>query len=117
MAKMINVDELIEFCNTSRSMLHERYNSVACAALRGVVEFAKEYAVEVESVNGGWISVKDRLPPYGERVLVVNEAYEAKRGYTKYNCGVTVRDPHLDFTFWGHKVTHWQPLPGPPKGE
>ena len=72
---------------------------------------------DVEPVNGNWISVKDRLPPYGERVLVVNEAYEAERGYTKYNCGVTVRDPHLDFTFWGHKVTHWMPLPEPPKGE
>lgn len=65
----------------------------------------------------GWISVKDRLPPYVERVLVVNEAYETKRGYTKYNCGVTIREPHLDFTFWGHKVTHWQHLPESPKGE
>ncbi len=56
MAKMINVDELIEFCNTSLSMLHEHYNSVACAALRGVVEFAKEYAVEAEPVkHGQWL--------------------------------------------------------------
>ena len=54
-AKMINVDELIEFCNISLSMLHEHYNSVACAALRGVVEFAKEYAVEVEHDSIGWI--------------------------------------------------------------
>ena len=64
-----------------------------------------------------WISAEDRLPPYGERVLVVNEAYEAKHGYTRYNCGVTVRAQHLDFTFWGHKITHWMPLPEPPKGE
>ena len=70
--------------------------------------------IEAEPVNG-WISVKDRLPPYGERVLVINEAYGAEHRYTKYNIGVTVRSPHLDFTFWGHKVTHWQPLPKPPK--
>lgn len=76
----------------------------------------KEPTVDADPDND-WISVKDRLPPYGERVLVVNEAYEAERGYTKYNIGVTVRDPNLDFTFWGHKVTHWQPLPEPPKGE
>ena len=75
-----------------------------------------EPTIEAEP-DKGWISVKDRLPPYGERVLVINEAYEAERGYTKYNCGVTVRDPHLNFTFWGHKITHWQPLPKPPKGE
>lgn len=54
MAKMINVDELIEFCNTERAMLHARGNSVTCAALRRVVEFAKEYAVDAEPVNG-WI--------------------------------------------------------------
>lgn len=47
MAKMINADELIEFCDTERSMLHGHNNSVACAALRRVVEFAKENAVEV----------------------------------------------------------------------
>ena len=74
----------------------------------------KEPTIEVEPVNG-WISVEDRLPPYGERVLVINEAYGAEHRYTKYNIGVTVRSPHLDFTFWGHKVTHWQPLPKPPK--
>ena len=51
MAKMINVDALIEFCNTERAMLHARGNSVTCAALRRVVEFAKEYAVEVEPVH------------------------------------------------------------------
>ena len=64
-----------------------------------------------------WISVKDRLPLCGERVLVINETYEEKHGYTKYNCGVTIRAQHLNFTFWGYKVTHWQPLPEPPKGE
>lgn len=51
MAKMINVDELIEFCNTERAMLHARGNSVTCAALRRVVEFAKEYVVEAEPVK------------------------------------------------------------------
>lgn len=55
MAKMINVDELIEFCNTERAMLHAHGNSVTCAALRRVVEFAKEYAVEVEHDSIGWI--------------------------------------------------------------
>lgn len=81
------------------------------------LKIARKLVRAAPSVDNGWISVKDRLPPYGERVLVVNEAYETERGYTKYNCGVTVREPHLDFTFWGHKVTHWQPLPKPPKGE
>lgn len=60
MAKMINADELIEFCNTERAMLHAHNNSVACAALRRVVEFAKEYAVEAEPVkHGRWILCDD----------------------------------------------------------
>lgn len=60
MAKMINVDELIEFCNTERAMLHAHNNSVACAALRRVVEFAKEYAAEAEPVKQGrWIENSD----------------------------------------------------------
>lgn len=62
MAKMINVDELIEFCNTERSMLHAHGNSVACAALRRVCEFAKENAVEVEPVkHGRWIDFPECL--------------------------------------------------------
>lgn len=51
--KMIKVDDIIEFCDTERTMLHAHGNSVACAALRRVTEFAKEYAVEVEPVKHG----------------------------------------------------------------
>ena len=84
---------------------------------KACVEYCKNDAPTIEAKPvDDWISVKDRLPPYGERVLVINEAYGAEHRYTKYNIGVTVRSPHLDFTFWGHKVTHWQPLPKPPKG-
>lgn len=54
--------------------------------LRADLILPKKHEVEPD---GGWISVKDRLPPYGERVLVINEAYETERGYTKYNCGVS----------------------------
>ena len=73
-------------------------------------------SADVEPIKG-WISVKDRLPPYGKRVLVVNETCEAKCGFNKYNIGVTIRNPNLDFTFWGFKITYWQPLPEPPEEE
>ena len=96
---------------------YDNYDKGVTAGLRiALRDIKKQTTIEAEPVNG-WISVKDRLPPYGERVLVINEAYGAEHRYTKYNIGVTVRSPHLDFTFWGHKVTHWQPLPKPPKGE
>ena len=103
MPRYIDADALSNYAN----------NQVGGITANEIMRFP---TADVEPVNG-WISVKDRLPPYGERVLVVNEAYEAKRGYNKYNCGVTVRNPRLDFTFWGHKITYWQHLPEPPKGE
>lgn len=56
-----------------------------------------------------WISVKDRLPEIGERVLIYSRQtleairYEGKK-FNRF--GVSVDD-----------ATHWMPLPAPPKGE
>ena len=53
----------------------------------------------------GWISVKDRLPDVGKFVLIYSE-----------NNGVFM-DYHDGATFGYYDVTHWMPLPQPPKGE
>ena len=63
-----------------------------------------------------WISVKDRLPEYGERVLIarhpfVGEAFLGQGGYFiryKYD---------EDSLPWVRNATHWMPLPAPPEGE
>lgn len=66
--------------------------------------------------NGGWISVKDRLPEepeeeYPEYIVMIENAristflYYDGNGEWKDDCGIPYR------------VTHWQPLPKPPKGE
>ena len=52
-----------------------------------------------------WISVKDRLPDVGKFVLIYNEIN-----------GVLL-DYHDGATFGYYDVTHWMPLPNPPKGE
>ncbi len=56
-----------------------------------------------------WISVKDRLPEEGSYVLVfVNLGY----GYT---IGTSL---YLNKSFkMDENITHWMPLPEPPKGE
>lgn len=59
-----------------------------------------------------WISVKDRLPDVGRDVLFVceNKSY----GVGAYS------DTYRDFfsgQFPVKGVTHWMPLPQPPKGE
>ena len=72
-----------------------------------------------------WISVQERMPDDGERVLVyIPNAFN--------NHKVTVRQYHvnyarteLDWWIGGYQnyrvehgyVTHWAPLPEPPKGE
>lgn len=54
--KMIKVDDIIEFCDTERTMLHAHGESTACAALRRLSEYAKDNAVEAEPAkHGRWL--------------------------------------------------------------
>ncbi len=58
-----------------------------------------------------WISVKDRLPEEDVRVLVY---INSERSYTKID---TDRIKYGKWIRWYKDVTHWQPLPEPPKEE
>ena len=62
-----------------------------------------------------WISVEDRLPKNGlARVLVFlkDNAYTKPIGTNKIDT-----DRYIDgkWVRWGVNVTHWMPLPAPPK--
>jgi len=66
-----------------------------------------------------WISVKDRLPELGTPVLFI--------GKTIYRAWFSTQRGWYDGTFWRRNdgeavysttpVTHWMPLPKPPKEE
>lgn len=62
-----------------------------------------------------WISVKDRLPGHGKRYLVYATSGDNKIGY------ITTASFGGHFVLSGKraywKVTHWMPLPEPPKEE
>lgn len=61
-----------------------------------------------------WISVNDRLPEDGDIVLCYMEFGEQRiaRWYESENCWAgQLIDYHKE------QVTHWMPLPQPPKGE
>lgn len=78
-----------------------------------------------------WISVKDRLPETEQEVLVISRGwgdrllyvgqYKKMEAQTSPLTGITSKES--DWLLWGWsylkkpQVTHWMPLPDPPKGE
>lgn len=63
-----------------------------------------------------WISVKDRLPEEDVRVLVwLSDEVDA---YTTVRMRIdTDRRHNSRWVRWNRYITHWMPLPQPPKGE
>ena len=64
-----------------------------------------------------WISVKDRLPDQNIRVLVWmqdNEEEYTQIDTDRWSCTM---EQGYHWIRWGNRVTHWMPLPQPPKGE
>lgn len=58
-----------------------------------------------------WISVNERLPEYGERVLVTE-------GHATFEASLSISHKWVrcDMALgWLEDVTHWMPLPEPPK--
>lgn len=70
-----------------------------------------DHLIENGVVVPQWISVKDRLPDNEERVLV---AVDSDKSDTKID---TDRMVCRQWVRWGMSVTHWMPLPEPPKAE
>ena len=80
-----------------------------------------EYLADHLIANGvtvqEWISVDDRLPQKNGRYLTANKRWDDK---------INVFDLWFDGGFWyvdgeddvfDFEVTHWMPMPNPPKGE
>ena len=64
----------------------------------------------------GWISVEEDLPDYGITVLTATE-----EGFVSTDYLVEERGAEFDciwrFAVTSSPITHWQPLPQPPKGD
>ena len=77
----------------------------------GIADFLIANGVTVQE----WISVDDRLPEIGEIVLACGKRHATSGMFQ----GASIKNPKL----WNWKgntlkqVTHWMPLPQPPKGE
>lgn len=69
-----------------------------------------------------WISVEDRLPEDGDYITFTNASGKtngviAQKLVTKQIRGKTVRRWEWNGRISPWAVTHWMPLPEPPKGE
>lgn len=83
-----------------------------------------EKMVDVNSSNNsnGWISVKERLPEVGQRVLIYNpleyvsivmaDYYNTTRPFFDH---ITLDDIHLNIYPDEDKQLYWMPLPKPPE--
>ena len=88
--------------------------------IKSIAEYLQRHFATTPSVKAeGWVSVEDGLPEDGEDVLCIsksincpvlsnynNSAFEVK----KYPCP----SDRVLIAYW-EDVTHWQPLPNPPK--
>lgn len=73
-------------------------------------------AKTLEQAGVAWISVKDRLPESGKRVIATDgtyagEAYMDLEGCWYRNFGI---NPQTWQQVYKHPVTHWMPMPALP---
>lgn len=94
------------------------------------VEDVLEAAADMlEQDAPGWISVNDRLPELGEQVLLIAYGWSDTTVYlgrlehmspeTSWLTGITSKESEWCIQGWSYLrepvVTHWMPLPEPPK--
>ena len=80
------------------------------------IEAVADYLLDSGVTVQEWISVTDRLPEKGEEVLVF-DTRENWTGFAWLRPDETWTALGFDFPFDLGEVTHWMPLPQPPKGE
>lgn len=75
-------------------------------------EAVADYLLDSGVTVQEWISVADKIPPDQEEVLVLTQS---KNGVRNVDKGYWAID---HFIHRGRsEVTHWMPMPNPPKGE
>ena len=115
MARLIDADALIaEFDDyikflENRDFVTSRFYADGARVLRKTVE--KAPTIEQPT----WISCAERLPEENTRVLVyLNIERLDAHTYTYFD---TDRILNGKWIRWNSYVTHWMPLPEPPKGD
>lgn len=92
---------------------------MAIAALREQASNESQRVFNTSNALGGWVSVAERLPECDQRVLCRYTFGDDGRMYFYQVLDYYATDPqpHFQHTLGDSKmrVTHWMPLPEPPK--
>ena len=124
MAKYINLEELMKFPIRLDHYDKEHGNEHFIYGIETVLEYAEN--LQTTDVAQEWISVDDRLPDNKEHDWVLAQVVE-DNGFMHIPTVMEYRQSRNDWfeeTYgWlsehngAFTVTHWMPLPAPPKGE
>lgn len=72
------------------------------------------YIEQLESNQSKWYSIKERLPEEGQKIMMANVKHPSVQLIGRYKADQTPETIRL-FGLKVGKVTHWMPLPEPPK--
>ena len=104
MARYINADAL-------KLWWSERYNNRDTVGVNQVISAIEDAPTAWNTRPDNWISVEDRLPEHSARILAYTPPSGNTAAHTEVSRGFMARlGKRTD-------ITHWQPLPEPPKGE
>lgn len=116
--RLINEDAVLEIIERVTNEAVEKRQPKYLIQPRIIAEIAGLPTIEAEPDNG-WINVKDRLPDVStahtsQLVMVFSTNNEYEIYFDVYN---SLSGKFMSEAQNGCKVTHWRPLPEPPKGE
>ena len=112
MSRPIDAEELLQILDKQKTfeMLDHKRNNAYGKGMRDAMKI-----IEKAPTIGGWVSVKDRLPNDGQDVLAyLYNGEETRTAPFNYDKG-TWYDCVMNCTVAINSITHWMPLPEPPK--
>ena len=62
-----------------------------------------------------WVNVKEKLPSIGKALVFSGVAGVMVGYFAGHNTSHYVWKSYIGYVFWDDEVTHWMPLPEPPK--
>ena len=116
MARQIDADKLTETINKAlETPCYNAYQDGYDAALNTLLDYIAD--MPTAHAYGQWVSVKDRLPEEQKEVLIYLPEYDSVETAALFEI------PSLNLKEWAQKedaymlneVSHWMPLPEPPK--